>query len=103
MESLVQVTVVAGPPVEIQVRVSCGVHPSISGNFSIILVTVRSPIKRLASYGKELELQSVQLTYSIQIESNVQSVSDGISFIMNCICCYVTVIYTRWTCVAVFT
>ena len=86
MESLVQVTVVAGPPEEIQVRVSCEVHPTISGKLSIIIVIVRLPTIKLASYnGWGLELQAV-LTFSIEIESNIRCVSSCISTIVNCSC-----------------
>ena len=46
VESLVQVTVVAGPPVEIQVRVSCEVHLSISVNCVVVSATLTSPNKR---------------------------------------------------------
>ena len=43
VESLVQMTVVAGPPVEIQVRVSSEVHPSILVNFAVISAILISP------------------------------------------------------------
>ena len=43
VESLVQVTVVAGPPVETQVRVSCEVHLSVSVNSVVVSATLISP------------------------------------------------------------
>ena len=38
-EALVQVTVVAGPPVEIQVRVNCGLAPLRSGSSVIVILS----------------------------------------------------------------
>ena len=44
MESLVQVTVVAGPPVEIQVTFSCEIHLSISViDVCVISTVAKSP------------------------------------------------------------
>ena len=45
-ESLVQVTVVAGPPVEIQVKVNCGLAPLRSESTVIVIQSgiVMSPI-----------------------------------------------------------
>ena len=84
VESLVQVTVVAGPPVELQVRMNCEVHPSISGNLSIILVIIRLPTIKVSKLhnGWGLELQA--LTSSVEIESNIHCVS--YTSIINYIC-----------------
>ena len=43
VEFLVQSTVVAGPPVEMQVRVSCEVHLSVSVNSVVVSAILISP------------------------------------------------------------